>query len=105
MYAVEDHVIRCNFSDIPAQIIGVIWTPTTTQTDGYTFKDGTFDPNTKSQVSTMTISSDRLVDLRGSAKSHTFGCEITVDSTNRRVVFTQTILIFNPSKSVVPIMP
>ena len=98
VYAVDDHVISCTFSDISTQFDGVIWTPISTKTDGYTLKDGIFDPDTKSQVSTLRISSNKLVKLRDSAASHTFTCKITVGSRNTIVADVQTINIFSPGK-------
>ena len=101
VYVVEDHVIRCNFSDVPAQINDVIWTPLTSKTDGYALKDGIFDPDSKSQVSTLTISAAKLLELRGVTESHTFTCKITVGSNNTTIADTPTITIFNPSKDTV----
>ena len=101
VYAVEDHVINCNLSGFPAQITDVVWTPPTTETDGYALKDGIFDQEKRFQVSTLTISAMKLVELRGSAESHTFTCKITVGSNNTTVSDTQTITIFNPSKGTV----
>ena len=101
VYAVEYHVINCNFSDIPSQIYGVKWSPHTIKTDGYTLKDGIFDQEKKFQVSTLTISSIELIELKGSAESHIFTCEITVGSNDRPVAASQTINIFNPSRGAV----
>ena len=101
VYAVEEHVINCNFSDIPSQIYGVKWSPHTMKTDGYTLKDGIFDQEKKFQVSTLTISSIELIELKGSAESHIFTCEITVGSNDRSVAASQTINIFNPSRGAV----
>ena len=94
----EDHVIHCTFSDIPAQLTNVIWTPTT-KTDGYTVKNGDFDPEKKVQVSTVTIANFKLAKLRASAKSHNFTCKITVGSNNTTVAAVQTLTIFDPSKN------
>ena len=96
VYAVEDHVISCNLSGIPAQITGVIWTPLTTETGGYTVDDGLFDSATNSQVSTLTISAYNLVELRSFAESHTFTCKIFVGFINKTVADNQIITIFNP---------
>ena len=105
-------MISCTLSDISSQIAGVLWTAdgTTTggtsttdgitTTDGYTVTDGSFNPGTKSQVSTLTISALKLVELKSSASSHTFTCKITVGSMDPQVVpsDSQTITIFNPSE-------
>ena len=101
VYVSEDHVISCILSDIPAQIIGVIWTSTPVKSDGYTLMDGTFNEHTKSQVSTLTISPDKLIELRESEASHTFTCKITVGSRNTIVADIQTVTIFNPGGYVV----
>ena len=94
-------MINCNFSDVPAQINGVIWTPTTTKTDGYNMKDGTFDPTSKSQVSTLVISAVKLLELKNSAASQTFTCKITIGSIDQPVTAVQTVTIFNPGKGTV----
>ena len=92
-------MISCNLSGIPAQITGVIWIPLTTESGGYTVNDGIFDSATKSQVSTLTISMAKLVELEYLSKSHTFSCKIVVDLSNRTVAGNQTISIFNPGKN------
>ena len=99
-------MISCTLSDISSQIAGVLWTADgtttggTSTTDGYTVTDGSFNPGTKSQVSTLTISALKLVELKSSASSHTFTCKITVGSMDPQVVpsDSQTITIFNPSE-------
>ena len=101
MYTVEDHEISCNFTDIPAQLDVVIWTPETTKSDGYTVKDGLFNPETKSQVSTLTISSDKLVEMKDFAASFIFTCKTTVGFRKAAVSDIQAITIFSPSKSAV----
>ena len=101
VYVSEDHVISCTLSDIPPQIIGVIWTSTPTKSDGYILMDGMFDVHTKSQVSTLTISSDKLTELKESAASHTFTCKITVGSRNTIVADIQTVTIFSPGGDIV----
>ena len=93
-------MINCNFSDVPAQINGVIWTPPTTKTDGFILKDGIFNPETNSQASTLIISTVKLVELRGSAASQTFTCKITIGSIDQPVTAVQTVTIFNPSEDV-----
>ena len=100
VYAVEDHAINCYLSDIPAQIDDVIWSPPTMVTDGYSLEDWNFDPETKSQVSTLIVSASQLLELKGYAKSHVFACKITVASNDWPVSAVQTITIFNPSKNV-----
>ena len=96
----EAHVIHCTFSDIPAQLTKVTWTPRT-KTDGYTVKNGDFDPEKKVQISTLTIENFKLAKLRASVKSHTFTCKITVGSYNTKVAAVQTLTIFDPSKNQV----
>ena len=102
MYALEDHTISCNISYIPSQITGVTWIPAQTGTDGYVLKDGVYDTETRSQVSTLTISVVKLAELRAVAGSHTFTCNTTaaIGPTNWTVEATQTITIFNPSEDV-----
>ena len=97
----DDHVIYCNLTDIPMQITGVTWNPAATKIQGYTLEDGIFDPETKSQLSKLTISAVKLLELRNSAESHSFICEITVGSKNWTVADIQTITIFSPSKIAV----
>ena len=98
VYATEKHVIRCNLFDIPAQISGEHWTPSVTETDGYTLHDGAFIPDEKSQVSTLTISPKKLVEMRGFAESFEFTCKINVGSSNTIISANQVFTIFNPSK-------
>ena len=99
VYAVDDPSIICNLFDIPDQINGVIWTFPTTKTDAYTLKDGTYDPAKKFQVSSLTVFSDTLIELRRTAASHTFTCKITVGSGNTTVAAIQTLTIFNPGRN------
>ena len=103
VYAVEDHTISCNISHILFQLNGVTWTPAGTGTDGYFVKEGVFDAETMSQVSTLTISIVKLAELREVAGSHTFTCKATaaVGPTNWTVEAIQTITIFDPSKQTV----
>ena len=101
VYTVEDHIVTCKLTDVPAQIYGVSWTSEARKTNGYAVEDGTFDPDTKSQVSTLSISSDKLVELRRSGATHSFTCKITVGDSNTEVKDIQTITIFNPSKETV----
>ena len=100
VYAVDDLSIICNLFDIPGQINGVVWTFPTTITDSYTLIDGTFDAATKSQVSSLTVYSDTLIELRRSAASHTFTCKIVVGSHgNTTVEAIQTVTIFHPGRN------
>ena len=102
VYTVEDHVISCNLIGIPSQITGVSWTSSTTViADGYTVNDGIFDSDTESQVSTLTISAERLAELRGFARSYSFTCKMTGGSDSRTVSAEQTIDIFSPGKKLV----
>ena len=94
-------MINCHLTDIPSQMYGVIWTPATNKSDGYTLKNGIFDPEKKFQVSTLTISAVKLFELWGFAKSHTFTCKIIFGSRNSTVSDTQTITIFDPGKSTI----
>ena len=103
VYTVEDHIITCKLTDVPAQIYGVTWTTEARESNGYVVTDGTFNPDTKSQVSTLSISSVKLVELRRSGVAHSFTCKITVGDSNTEVKDIQTITIFNPSKSFVQI--
>ena len=99
VYALETHIINCILTDIFAQIIGVNWTtPTsTTNTDGYTLRDGVFNQEKKYQVSTLTIATTQLLKLRSSVESHTFTCKITAGA-NKTIADFQIITIFDPSK-------
>ena len=102
VYALEDHTISCNISYILSQITGETWTSAKTGTDGYILKDGVYDIETRSQVSTLTISTVKLAELREVAGSNTFTCKTTaaIGPTNWTVEAIQTITIFNPSEDV-----
>ena len=91
--------MSCILSDIPAQINNMIWTLPAIETGGYTLNEGVFDATEKSQVSTLTISAAKLVEMKNSAISHTISCEISVGSHNTIIADLQNITLFSPSKS------
>ena len=98
VYTVENHMISCELNDIPTQISGISWTPTNQAgpPNSYTVADGTHDHT--HQTSTLSISAARLTSLKGSGRTITFTCRITVGTSNTAVSATQTISIYTPSK-------
>ena len=98
VYTVENHMISCELNDIPKQISGISWTPINQAgpTNSYTVADGTHDHT--HQTSTLSISAARLTSLKGSGRTITFTCRITVGTSNTAVSATQTISIYTPSK-------
>ena len=100
MIALEDHVISCILDDTPVQIDDVTWDPAVETADAYILSDGKINLSSNSQTSTLRITASKLETLdEQSSGIHTFTCEFTVGTTKLPVTATQTITIFNPSKS------
>ena len=94
--ALENHVISCDFGDIPESITGVTWAPATEIEGEYRLTDGSMKSN--SQTSTLTITESKLVALdEQSSGIHTFICSFTIGTTDVPVWASQTITIFQPS--------
>lgn len=98
VYTMGSHVIYCTISDITSQATDVRWDPARKNVGGYTLDDGSFNEDNKSQVSSLTISSNKLVDLRNKGAVHTFtcSCAISIENVQVSVTATKTISIFYP---------
>ena len=97
VFAVDDHIISCVLDDVPGQIASVLWTPAVEKENEYFLDDGTFSGN--KQESTLTITASKLASLHLSSATQTFTCNITIGANDTEVTATQTITIFNPSKT------
>ena len=85
--AVKDFVLTCTISDIPQQLDYVTWTPSAEE-EGYTSGIEEYDSVAKTQVTTLTISLSKLIQLyyNGNNASqssededeHEFICEATI---------------------------
>ena len=76
-----------------------LWTPQRYWDSGITLSNGTFDPTSSSQVSTMTISPESLSDIQRNHNPQTFECRVTIPDAN--LTASQVITFFSdPSKII-----
>ena len=95
VYTFDTHVISCHLKDIPTKM-AVTWSPTTGPINSYYVNNGDLDD--LAETSTLKITSNRLKQLKGSSKTHTFTCRINVGKSNTAITATQKITLFTPSK-------
>ena len=96
VYTFDEHTISCNLKDIPNKM-GVNWSPTNGPINSYYSNDGSLVD--LAQTSTLRITSSRLRALKGSSRTHTFTCKITVGNSNSAITATQTVTLFTPTAS------
>ena len=99
MYTTYNHTISCTLSDILEEHM-FLWTPQRYWDSEITLSNGTFDPTSNSQVSTMTISPNGLSDfLQMNHNPQTFECRVTMTDAN--LTASQVITFFSdPSKKI-----
>ncbi|KAL5271415.1 hypothetical protein ACHWQZ_G001903 [Mnemiopsis leidyi] len=87
----NSHTISCVFSDLQQALTSVQWTTSTTTNNVYTSSEGGLA--SKSQTSTLALSTSQISSLRAAGASHTFTCTTTLGASNTPIQAVQRINI------------
>ena len=99
VFMCDGHVITCTLEDIESPFTHVQWKASADTGDDYTVNNGIFNPENKTQNSTLALSSTQLKNLKELGSTHTFTCMVTVNITDLPLTATQILTIFNPGKA------